>query len=46
MQYHFDVHWTAYGSTSLTVFSKEVTDSPIVEDNVKISVGVGISYRF
>lgn len=39
-------NWSLYAETSVRAMSKEIKDSPMVEDDAVVGFGVGVSYRF
>lgn len=39
-------NWSLYAETSVRALSKEIKDSPMVEDDAVVGFGVGVSYRF
>ena len=39
-------NWSLYAETSVRAVSKEIKDSPMVEDDAVVGFGVGVSYRF
>lgn len=43
---HLTGNWSLYAETSVHFLSKEMKDSPMVEDDAMVGVGVGVSYHF
>ena len=39
-------NWSLYAETTVRAMSKEIKDSPMVEDDAVVGFGVGVSYRF
>ena len=39
-------NWNIFMNTRATFLSDEITDSPMVDEDVKYSFGAGITYRF